>query len=252
MLSAGVSGKFILNADSLFVKTFKMRSRPPTIDSNSVLYFHVHLISFDSPEWMKKKEVEMLNKYIADNKITVQPTLSGVYIIPTDPGSGMKIDSGCQVKVHFTVSNIEGKQLFSSYERKEPMKFQYGTRFDTPGVEEAIGTMKKGEKAKVIVPSSRAFGETGKGNIVPPFSTMIYNVEIVDVQTKADFEKTQAAEKKKAEEATKKAKNDESIQRNKYLKDNKINVKPTASGLYYVEKAKGTGEQAVEIGRAHV
>jgi FKBP-type peptidyl-prolyl cis-trans isomerase len=104
--------------------------------------------------------------------------------------------------------------------------------------------MKKGSKSKVIVPSKMAFGEMGRGNIVPPYATIVYDVEIVDVQTKADYEKEQAETKKKEAEKKESAKKDESILRQKYLKDNKITVQPTADGLYYIEKAKGTGAQA--------
>jgi FKBP-type peptidyl-prolyl cis-trans isomerase len=244
MLSTGDSAVFVINADSLFLRTFKMSQRPAMIDSNSVLYFYVHLISVDSPDKMKKDEEEALKKYIDDNKVMISPSASGIYIIETAAGQGMKIDSGCMVKLHFAVSTINGKQIFSSMDRPEPLKFQYGQKFDTPGLEEAIGTMKKGSKAKVIVPSAMAFGEMGRGNVVPPYATLVYEVEIVEVQTKADYEKEQADMKKKEAQKQANAKSEESILRDKYLKDNKITVKPTASGLYYIEKAKGTGTQA--------
>jgi FKBP-type peptidyl-prolyl cis-trans isomerase len=245
MLSVGDSAEFVINADSLFLKTFKMSQRPAMIDSNSVLYFYVHLVSVESPAKMKANEEVALKKYIDDNKIMVAPNASGIYIIPSDPGNGMKIDSGSMVKLHFTVSSIEGKQIFSSMDRPEPLKFQFGQKFDTPGLEEAVGTMKKGSKAKIIVPSSMAFGEMGRGNVVPPYATLVYDVQIVDVQSKADYEKEQAELKKKEAQKQEAAKKDESVLRQKYLQDNKITVKPTASGLYYIEKVKGTGVQAV-------
>jgi FKBP-type peptidyl-prolyl cis-trans isomerase len=244
MLSVGDSAEFIINADSLFLKTFKMSQRPAMIDSNSVLYFYVHLISVDSPLKMKKNEEVALKKYIEDNKITNPPTASGIYIMESVAGQGIKIDSGAMVKLHFVVSTIDGKQIFSSMDRPEPLKFQYGQKFDTPGLEEAVGTMKKGSKAKVIVPSKMAFGEMGRGNVVPPYSTIVYNVEIIDVQTKADYDKEQSEVKKKEAQKQEAAKKEESGLRQKYLQDNKITAKPTASGLYYIEKVKGTGIQA--------
>ena len=244
MLSVGDSAVFIINADSLFLKTFKMGQRPAMIDSNSVLYFYVHLVSFDSPEKMKMDEKVALKKYIDDNKVMTPPTSSGIYIIESTQGQGIKIDSGSMVKLHFIVSTIDGKEIFSSMDRPEPLKFEYGQKFDTPGLEEAVGTLKKGSKVKVVVPSNMAFGEMGRSNIVPPYATLIYDVEIVDVQTKADYEKEQAEMKKKEAQKQEAAKKDESMLRQKYLQDNKITVKPTASGLYYIEKAKGTGTQA--------
>jgi FKBP-type peptidyl-prolyl cis-trans isomerase FkpA len=256
MMSAGDSASFMISADSLFLKTFKMPKRPPMIDSSSFINFFVHLITVDSPMSLEKKEGEALQSYLTTNKITTAPSPSGVYYIESTPGKGMKIDTGCGVKLQFKVSLIDGKQIFSTYDRPEAITFQYGKKFDTPGLEEAISLMKAGSKGTVIVPSRMAFGEQGRGTIVPPYSTIIYNVEILDVMTKAAFEKDQAAKKAKAEadQATKKkedqvnsekAKNEEKGLIQKYILDKKITVKPTASGLYFIEKVKGTGPQAI-------
>jgi FKBP-type peptidyl-prolyl cis-trans isomerase len=244
MLSVGDSADFIINADSLFTKTFKQPKRPPFIDTNSVVHFYITMLSIDSPATMMKKEEDALKKYLEDNKISVAPAPSGLYFIETAQGKGAKIDSGVWVKANFKVSLIDGKQIFSTEERGEPMEFEYGKRADTPGFEEGVSKMLKGGKATLIVPSQIAFGETGRGAMVPPYSTVIYNVEIVDVVSKADHDKQQA-EKKKAEAAKLETnKNQEKTMMNKYLADHKITTKPTASGLYYVEKVKGTGAKA--------
>ncbi|MCX6251753.1 MAG: FKBP-type peptidyl-prolyl cis-trans isomerase [Bacteroidetes bacterium] len=244
MLSPGDSAGFIISADSLFLKTYKMAKRPPMIDSNSFIKCFVHLLAVDSPQALKNKEGETLQNYLTTNKITAQPTPSGIYIIESEQGKGMKIDSGVQVKLHFKVSQLDGKQIYSTYDHPEPMSFQYGKRFDTPGFEEAISTMKKGSKATIIVPSKMAFGEQGRGNLVPPFATLLYNVEILNVQTKAEFDKEAENKKKEDEQKKASAKKDESMLLQKYLKEHNITTKPTASGLYYIEKVKGTGPRA--------
>jgi FKBP-type peptidyl-prolyl cis-trans isomerase len=244
MMSAGDSAVFIIPADSLFKHTFKQPSRPPFVDSNSVVQFFVHLKMVENPADLKKKEDESLSKYLQSNNITAPPTPSGIYFLETEKGKGMKIDSGVMVKIQFTVSLIDGKQIFSTHERAEPIEFEYGKRFDTKGLEEAVAMMTKGGKAKVIVPSALAFGEQGRGTLVPAFSTLLYDVEIVDVRTKAEFDKAKAEEKKKADLKVQGAKQAEAGLLQKYLKDNKITVKPTATGLYYIEKVKGTGPQA--------
>jgi len=245
LMSAGDSAVFLVNSDSLFTKTFRQPSRPKFVDTNSVITFHIKLISVDNPQKLMVKEQEELAKYVKEKNITVQPTSSGLYFIESVAGKGIKIDSTTWVTVHFKVFLIDGKQLFSSYDRGDPITFEYGKRFDTPGVEEAIGMMKKGGKATVIVPSKLAFGETGRGGIVPPFASMIYEVEILNVQTKAEHDKTVAEEKKKADEKLAKSKNEETASRNKYLKEKGITVKPSPTGIYYVEKTKGTGAKAM-------
>lgn len=244
MMSAGDSAVFIIPADSLFKRTFKQPSRPPFVDSNSVVQFYVNLKLIENPADLMKKEQETLTKYIQSNNITVAPTPSGIYFIETAKGKGLKIDTGVMVKIHFTVSLIDGKQIFSTHERTEPIEFEYGKRFDTKGLEEAISMMTKGGKAKVVVPSVMAFGEQGRGTVVPSFSTLLYDVEILDVLSKAESEKAKAEEKKKSEQKVAAAKNAEQGLLQKYLKDNKITAKATPSGLYYIEKVKGTGPQA--------
>jgi FKBP-type peptidyl-prolyl cis-trans isomerase len=244
MMSSGDSAVFNVRADSIFVRTFRAPACPPTIDSLAGVTFYIRLFAVESSGQLKKNEEEALKNYLADNKITVTPTASGIYIIRTQDGDGLKIDTGYSVKLNFTVSLIDGKQLFTSYNRPEPLKFEYGRRFDTPGFSEAIGTMKKGTKAKVIVPYTMGFGEKGRGAIVPAYATLVYQVEILDVMTKEDLEKEVAAEKQRREEQRIAAIQGEEGARSQYLKDHNITVQPRPSGLYYIEKVAGTGPQA--------
>ena len=244
MMSAGDSATFIVNADSLFMKTFRQKTRPEFVDSNSVIYFYITLLSSDSPQSLMKKEEDSLKKYVADKKITVQPEPSGLYYIETLAGKGASVDTGTWVTMHFKVMMPDGKQIFSSYDKGEPMKFEYGKRFDTPGFEEGIGKMKKGGKATLIVPSKIAFGEAGRGAMVPPYATVIYEVELVDLQSKAEYDKSQAAIKKTEQAKLAATKTQEGDNMKKYLKEKNINVAPTASGLIFVEKVKGTGAKA--------
>ena len=247
MLSAGDSGEFIVSADSLFKKTFRQGSRPAYVDSNSMARFFIHMISMDSPEAMQKKEKETLEKFIADNKITVPPTPSGLYYVEEIAGKGIQIDSGCQVIYNVKISMLNGKQVFG----QDSMKFIYGKRPDMSGFLEGIKIMKKGGKARLILPSELAFGERGYREI-PPYTTIIYDVQVVDIKSKADYEKEEKAEKKKQEDKKANAKKAENGLLQKYLKDNKITVKPAPSGLYYIEKVKGTGKKIVAGSKASV
>jgi FKBP-type peptidyl-prolyl cis-trans isomerase len=244
MMSAGDSAVFIVNTDSLFKKTFRQPQRPAFIDSNSVIYFYIHLISFDSPEKLRQNEDVAIQQYIQTNNISVQPTASGLYFIEEAAGKGAKIDSGLWVKLNFKLSLLSGAQIFSSYERGEPIAFKYGTRFDTPGYEEGLKMMKEGGKSKMIVPSKIGWGEMGRGSMIPPYSTLVYETEVVKVMTQMEYDK-ELNEKKKQEDAKKaSAKGNEGAMLQKYLKEKNITVKPTATGIYFVEKVKGTGAHA--------
>ncbi len=245
MLAAGDSGEFILKADSLFKKTFRQASRPKYVDSNSMARFSIQMVTVDSPDALQNKERETLDKFLADNKITTAPTPSGLYYIEQVAGKGIKIDSGCQVTYNVKISMLDGKQVYS----QDSLKFVYGKRQDMSGFLEGIRMMKKGSQGRLILPSQLAFGERGYREI-PPYTSIIYDVKVLDVKSKAEFDKIQTAEKKKQEAEKKKkdqmkaaAKIAEPGLLQKYLRDNKITTKPTASGLYYIEKVKGTGPQ---------
>lgn len=244
MMTKDDSATFIVNVDSLFQRTFRQNQRPPFLDSNSVVKFFVRLAEIQNPEDLKNQEGQKLTEYIKGNNITVAARPSGIFYIEKTAGNGPKIDSGSYVKLHFSVSMLDGKEIFSSKSQPEPFTFVYGQKFETKGFEEAVGLMTKGSVATVVVPSAMAFGENGKGSFIPPYATVVYNIEIIDVQTKAQHDQEVKDKEEKAKKEKENAKKNEKSLRDKYLKDNNIKVKPTASGLYYIEKAAGTGVQA--------
>ncbi len=256
MLSVGDSADFIINADSLFTKTFRQPSRPAFIDTNSVVHFYITMVSIEKPADLIKKEEESLKKYIDEKKITAAPTASGLYYLETQAGKGAKLDSGQWVKAHFAVSLIDGKKVFATQDRGEPMDIEVGKRFDTQGFDEGLRMMVKGTKATLIVPSKIGFGENGHSTLIPPYSTVIYDVEVVDVMSKAAHEKEmkeknkrdsidQAVKQKEMSVKAEANKKQEGDLLKKYLSDHKITTKANPSGLIYVEKVKGTGTRAV-------
>jgi peptidylprolyl isomerase len=80
--------------------------------------------------------------------------------------------------------------------------------------------------------------------MVAPYTSLIYELEMVDFKTKAAYDAEQEAIRKKAEAEKNMASLDEASERASYIKKNNITAKPTASGLYYIETKAGSGEQA--------
>jgi FKBP-type peptidyl-prolyl cis-trans isomerase len=260
MLHNGDSASFIINAKDFFLKTAKYPQLPQGIDSTTVLYFDVKLLKCETlearqkaakekAEKLKSEEPVKIQAYIAKNKVTTAPTASGIYIISQNSGSGRSIVKGDFVKMNFTVSSIEGKKIFSTLDQNKPITMELGKPFDTKGLDEAIATMKKGSRATIVVPSTMGYGEQGRKDqtgqdLFAPYSPVVYDIEVIDLKTKAENEKAvkteEAAQKKAAAEAVSK----EPLLIQQYIKDNKITVKPTASGLYFIEKVAGKGPKA--------
>lgn len=255
MMHSGDSASFMISADSFFMKTAKMPKRPPFIDSNSMLRFDVRMISHHTKEALEKvmakkrqdamaKEPERIAKYLKANNVTAQPTKDGLYIIEDVKGSGAKPGAKDYLKVHYSVSTTEGKEFYSSFKNPEPHVMQMDGQFETPGLKEGLSLLSKGSKAHLILPSKLAFGEGN--NSIEPYTPLVYVVQVVDIQSKAQYEKEAALKAKAATALAEMAKTQEPIILKKYLADNKISVKPSATGLYYIELKKGSGVMAAK------
>jgi FKBP-type peptidyl-prolyl cis-trans isomerase len=69
----------------------------------------------------------------------------------------------------------------SSVERGKPIDFQLGSGRVIKGWEEGIGLMNVGDKLRLIIPSNLAYGEKGAGGVIPPNATLLFDVELVNV-----------------------------------------------------------------------
>lgn len=260
MMHKGDSASFILNAGDFFLKTAQAPQIPEGIDSTADMIFNIRMLKVQTMEEYQMDKAQQLTRqkdnaakslqdYLTKNNVTTAPTATGVYIIHQKPATGRAIKKGDFVKIHFSVTLIDGKKLFSTHDNGTPMTFEFGQPFDTKGFDEGIGAVKEGETARFIVPGEMAFGEQGRRSmngeeLIAPYATIIYDVEVLDVSTKAEHEKQVAEETAAKKKAADLAKNNEPSLIKKYVADNKITVKPTASGLYYIERVKGKGKKA--------
>jgi FKBP-type peptidyl-prolyl cis-trans isomerase FkpA len=194
LMSDGDSATFIVSADSIYIKTFRMKSLPAFIDSGSVLYFDIKFINSMSQEEamkqyqeriekIKNEESSNMLKYINENNITVDPTESGMYYVETVKGKGKKAESGKKVKVHYKGTLLDGTVFDSSFDHPDakPIEFTLGKGMVIKGWDEGVGLMRVGGKATLVIPSVIAYGERGRGNI-PPYAPLVFEVELVGVE----------------------------------------------------------------------
>jgi FKBP-type peptidyl-prolyl cis-trans isomerase len=106
-------------------------------------------------------------------------TASGMVIKHTKPGTGASPAASDQVKVHYEGRLIDGKVFDSSIARGEPATFPLS------GViacwTEGVQTMKVGGKAQLICPANLAYGANGSPPTIPPQSTLVFDVELLDI-----------------------------------------------------------------------
>ena len=195
MMAKGDSAEFIVSADSFFLKTNRQNELPKGFKPGEYLKAVIKIKDIKTKKEVEEnqkkqmaeqeaimkenaeKEKPALEKYLADNKITVKPTASGIYYSEIKKGSGPNPAPTDIVKVHYTGKFLDGKVFDSSVERGEPIEFPLNQVI--PGWTEGLQLMKKGGKAFLIIPSAMAYGPQGRQGI-PPFSPLAFEVELID------------------------------------------------------------------------
>ena len=105
-------------------------------------------------------------------------TASGIGITTLKEGTGASPKASDTVKVHYRGTLTDGKEFDSSYKRGQPASFPLNRVI--PCWTEGVQTMKLGGKAKLVCPSNLAYGARGVPGI-PPNSTLIFEVELLDI-----------------------------------------------------------------------
>jgi peptidylprolyl isomerase len=106
---------------------------------------------------------------------------SGLMYVIIDEGEGDITTDGNVVTVHYTGFLEDGTKFDSSVERDEPFSFVVGNKQVIAGWDEGIRLLKKGGKARFVIPPSLGYGDITAGKI-PPNSTLLFDVELLDVK----------------------------------------------------------------------
>ncbi len=113
-------------------------------------------------------------------------TPSGLQITDTKVGDGATPKTGQTCVMHYTgwlyQNGAKGKKFDSSVDRGEPFEFAIGTRQVIRGWDEGVATMKVGGKRTLIIPPELGYGARGAGGVIPPNSTLIFDVELLGVK----------------------------------------------------------------------
>lgn len=89
---------------------------------------------------------------------------------------------GDMLSMHYKGVLDDGQQFDSSYDRKEPFKFQLGVGQVIKGWDQGLLDMCVGEKRRLTIPPSLGYGESGAGNRIPPKATLYFEVECVTIE----------------------------------------------------------------------
>ena len=185
--------------DELFYQGYLngLDSTKVLIDKNLVQNILQKFFQKKREEMMKKQQEEAESKAEAQygelkaagekflqNNLTNNPdvltTESGLQYIVLKEGTGKQPSETSKVKVHYHGTTIDGTVFDSSVDRGEPSTF--GVNQVIKGWTEGLQLMKEGAKYKFFIPQDLAYGFQQRGQHIKPFSTLIFEVELLEVQ----------------------------------------------------------------------
>ena len=104
-----------------------------------------------------------------------------VKILNETLGHGIEIVNHSKVSVHYIGKLEDNTEFDNSYKRNQYFQFQIGTRQVILGWETGLLGMKEGGKRTIYIPYQLAYGESGAGDLIPPNSNLIFDIEIIKV-----------------------------------------------------------------------
>lgn len=209
MMHVGDIASFAISADTI-AKFFPNQMPPKYVAGNGdKFYYDIVLSDLVSTEELeqeknnfntemqarKDKEPAALEKYIKENNITATPNSNGLYVIVKKKGNGPKVDVGKEVAINYTGRLLDGTIFDSSVEKDareggiyndkrpyEPLTYVVGQMSLIRGWEEGIKGQPAGSQLRLIIPSELGYGAQGAPNIIPPYSPLVFDLEIVSVK----------------------------------------------------------------------
>ena len=186
-LGVDVADNFMNNKlDFINVDAFARAIKDAMQDSSAVMDATVSrevlTVYFNRIKEAQAKEVGKEGaEFLEENakRSSVKTTASGLQYEVITEGSGAKPTAADKVKVHYVGTLINGTEFDSSIKRGEPITFPLSGVI--PGWTEGLQLMTVGSKYKFFIPYNLAYGERGQGQTIPPYATLIFEVELLDI-----------------------------------------------------------------------
>lgn len=135
-------------------------------------YYHSNPIS------QAQKDENTIIEYATEKGLDVKRTNTGLFYQIVEEGTGPLVKRGEALSTEYKGYFTDGKEFDSSYKRNRPLNFNHGQM--VAGWNEALLLMKKGSKAKLLLPSHLGYGSRGFPGAVPPNRVIIFDLELLN------------------------------------------------------------------------
>lgn len=191
---------FVMSVDSL--KKFGMLEYNNIFKEKDLINGKVEVIkTFATQELMladyqlemdkeKARESKELKEHLTKKGIKAQEMPSGVFVEITSAGDlTAKADSGKQASVLYRGTFLDGKKFDGNMDKgspnTQPLEVVVGGGGVIKGLEEGLKSFGKGGRGRIYIPALLGYGPNGSAPIIPPYASLIFDIEVLDVKTPA-------------------------------------------------------------------
>ncbi|MBQ9473790.1 MAG: FKBP-type peptidyl-prolyl cis-trans isomerase [Bacteroidales bacterium] len=210
MMHVGDKATFAIDADA-WATVVQPNQMPPQYQKGAGqhFYYEIRLDSIitkeqadaeqkrfmEEMEQRKQNEPTLIDQYVRDNNIKVQPDEDGLYVIVTKRGNGPVVATGKTVEVNYTGRLLDGKLFDTSVEsvaeaegkhidgrEYKPFTYVAGKTGLIKGWDKGVSGLPAGSQVKLVIPSAMGYGERGAGADIPPYSPLVFTIDILSVK----------------------------------------------------------------------
>ena len=139
-----------------------------------VLLCLVHVFSLKSASLASVK-----SEPVSSKESLVGPSHERISVTPLKAGQGKTVEKGHTVEIHYKGYFTNGATFDSS--KGKAFGFTLNGKRAIPGIEQAVIGMKVGERRRVTIPPSLAYGKKGLPDLIPPDTTLIFDLEVINL-----------------------------------------------------------------------
>ena len=192
MMSKGDSAMFLVSADSFY------NGQVMPVPAGAMLKMRIKMLDIESPaeyaverqkqneeqlkisEQLKIQETKNLDIYIKNKAPNALETPDGMYYVIENKGTGPFPKDSQTIIIRYTCYLLNARAIDG--ESDKVTSFVLGRHEVIRGWEKGVALLNKGSKARLYIPSSLAYGARGQGSIIHPYTTLIYDMEVLEIK----------------------------------------------------------------------
>ena len=186
IIKKGLKNKFFYNPSKIFQREYDRRKQliREQKEHNAKLEAQNKVRLIEAKARDKEEYKEYFFDLVKEEHPEAKQTETGLVYVIKEEGEGESPNKGDGVSLHYTGVFVFGNKFDSSLDRGKPLEFDYQIMSLIPGFNEGVGMSNEGMKLTLFIPYYLAYGEQGRRPNIPPYSDLIFELDILSIEKK--------------------------------------------------------------------